>query len=560
LTEKSPSALKHTEYRIPVINAARARAVAASWGAFLPPLTEPKKDSVKPGPIVIVGGKAPAGTLPSSKDSIRPGPVVIVGKMPPGVPPFVAMPGDAGAIYMLGGGSQSTVEDCHAVLERFNRHMAAVASANASSFATIPQYTLKIGPHRVMFGSPLKTLHYDSIPVYVSEDSGPDRLVIAYRSCSHGCWRRFAGRIFGIDPFGFMWNGAYWKGQHEQLQNFDYRIQKTLDAIFDSVPGKPAIGPDGSMLPLDDLGITAESVAGTSGPPYEASRFLLFGSETEIQNSMLSRAVQYDVISKGRKPHQLLCFWWEGSLEDPYGRHVNMMVRSADGRYLYCFALTDDGIFAKYVQPGSDGAINCAGAPRRTVLIRDEFKWILTPILQYGEESDLSRWISGFGLDAHATCTGARAMGDRVRIYGLHEYSKSPFFELNNGMSEYCRLLRAENYAAVDSALRRIISKGGMLPQSSALASPPAIRSMDVDDRMQELLEAFHLYSKGSLDDEAKKRLRINGRECALLKRYHAFMGSQLHANDETALELKRAYVRRFRVHAERYVFDQNKR
>ncbi len=84
-----------------------------------------------------------------------------------------------------------------------------------------------------------------------------------------------------------------------------------------------------------------------------------------------------------------------------------------------------------------------------------------------------------------------------------------------------------------------------------------------VNDRLQELLEAYNIYAAGGLDSGTKEgrdeiaRLNITGRDIALFKRYLAYIESWRIANGgETPLFASQTLVRRLERVAERFTSD----
>jgi len=466
------------------------------------------------------------------------------------VPPFLPMHVDVETIADCISPAYCPIADYACLANRFSQHMPGIVFQNASVFAILPEHTIKINNRAVRFGSPMKTGKYESIPVYVEDETGQTRLVIAYRSGSQACWRRFAGFACGI----------YWKGKSEHLQNFDFRIQMKLDAIYDSTPAKAVFGPDGNALCLEDLGISAECICRGDGILAITAAGLITDTEHILQDAMLRLQEPFDVHASGNKPNRLIAFWWAGNAEDPYGRHVNLMVLSRNMKYIYCLALTDDGMFPKYIQDASAYGINGAGAPEYGVPIPEESLWMLTPIVEYDSQSDKVKREGTLEAHIHGTVVGG---GCRVRILGVHENSKSPFHELNNGMSDYYRLLRSENFNLADAKLRRILERGGELPQPPIPKTEPMVPKEHVNGRLQELLEAYHIYAAGGLDPgtgegrNAISRLNITGRDIALFKRYLAFIESWRIANGgETPMFANQTLVRRLERVAERYTCD----
>jgi hypothetical protein len=256
---------------------------------------------------------------------------------------------------------------------------------------------------------------------------------------------------------------------------------------------------------------------------------LIVLEEAALQKAMRSGAEPFDINDTGNQPTTLVNYWWAGSPHGAYGRHMNLIASSKD--YLYCIAITDDGLFPKYIQDIRAGGINSAGAPSRGVPIPRELKWLLTPIVEYNGEKKYALEHRHSNLAIVPTLALG---GSRVRIFGAHETPKSPLFELNNGLADLYRLLREGRYDAVQSRLEEIGENGGALPLLSQ--RPPDIVDKRIrhlaDKRLEELFTAYNLLCEGKLGPDTQsgranmELFRITERELELFRRYREFIKS----------------------------------
>jgi hypothetical protein len=397
---------------------------------------------------------------------------------------------------------------------------AAIAPA---PFAVLGSNTFSIGEHTLSFGSPLELGKHNAIPLYVTHQD-QTAMIFAYQSKSHACWRRYAGFLAGI----------FWKGRSQHFQNFDWRIQKELDCIYYSRPSVPLKGPDGDLLKLSDFGLTAAQAADERH--QKAAGLLVIGCEDILQGAMEAGAKPFDIHDEGNKPELLLDYWWAGREDEAYGIHLNMMVVSRNRNYLYCIAVSDDGMFPKYVQDFGSTGINAVGAPATGVPFSKEHGWLLTPIVEYSDETRDVEKEAAEQVVIKSTVLGG---GNRVRVRNAHTSEKSPFFELNNGMACFYRLLRAGAHEEAGKGLQKILATKGRLPVSATPQQDAAVSGREVEDRHHQLIEAYHDFEKGLLDPAAEEgrsrmaRLSVGRRELVVFRRYLASANGWKNGNPE---------------------------
>lgn len=397
------------------------------------------------------------------------------------------------------------------------RCMAEVLSLNPGPFKISPERSLAIADKTVYFGSSLALGKYGAIPLFITDASGATSMVISYRSKSQFCWRRFAGAAHGI----------YWKGDDEHLQTLDWKLQSMLDSIWESAPAVPLLSRTGRVLTLDDLsaGRYPEGGGAPSIPEAYASQDLILLCEEAVQRSMLQGAPHFDARAASALPSHIIDYWWSGGDEDAYGRHINMLSLSRNGLYLYCLGLTEDGLFPKYIQDAAMDGVSFAGSPSRAITILDRDKWLLTPIIEYGGHDRGVREAEISKLRIEGTVILG---GNRVRINGIHSSSKSPFFELDNALSDIYILLRMGRYEEADGLMARMRAGGGVLPRQAEPPTdvmPETVMPM-IRERKSQLINAYLLFRQGRLgkdSGEGKANMashQISGRDLALFQRY----------------------------------------
>lgn len=405
---------------------------------------------------------------------------------------------------------------------------------------------VKINGSLVRFGSTMKLSRYDAIPLFITKD---DRtyLVFAYQSMSQASWRRFAGYKDCI----------FWKGRSEHLQNFDYRIQRVLDGIYDkSVP--TLIGKGTDLLGLQDLGLNVFKFDGES---RKAADHIVKSVEDVLQGSMVDNEPHIDFTKQGNLPHRLISYWWAGNDGGVWGRYLSLVCESANRDYIYGIAITEDGMMLQYIQRERQGevGINTAGAPALGVPVPKEYDWLFTPVFEYSSQVREVKAENVSRLEVIGTVLGG---GHRVRVWGLHESTKSPFFQISNGFNDVYRMLRREDNAGVERFMNRIISDGGELPR---IGTPPAEPRSDrlrieADARWDTLFKAFSEYVYGRLDlgTEHGRRYAIeNGigkRELKLFQRYSRFVDDW---NGDVDSPVVHMVKNRFMKEAERWARDK---
>ena len=429
--------------------------------------------------------------------------------------------------------------------------MAAIVSRQPEAF-TISE-TISIGKYVVGIGRLLRPKSvdgsdpYDTIPLYISEPGKQTQLVFAYRSKSQDCWRRFAGYLYDV----------YWKGPSEHLQNFDWRIQRKLDEVCDGVHPLQLRDTDGSPLDLADLSINRGHSNSSCAMTGSA---IIAASEQILQHSMLEQVPPFDPHGYGVKPETLVDYWWCGKPEDPYGRHLTLLVASE--KYLYCIGVTDEGLFLKFIQHRDISDINLAGAPAKGVLIEPHDSWILTPILEY---RDYARGPQLGGVKNYVVRGTILGGGERVRINGVHDDAWSPLIEINNGLAVLPRMIRRADFVSANGELQKIRVDDGKLPLSKDPPERvPAAEIIHIIDRREtELLEAFRALLSGELDPSTLSgrtkmtEFHITSLEAAVLLRYRESLGpmaNHLEARSDPSVNLFR---KRLRLMAAQWAQDQ---
>jgi hypothetical protein len=212
-------------------------------------------------------------------------------------------------------------------------------------------------------------------------------------------------------------------------------------------------------------------------------------------------------------------------LEDAAKSHI--MASEAYLQNVYCVAVTEDGIFPKFVQSHDlVPEINMAGAPALGISIPEEYAWIFTPIVEYKREGYKVKGLSG--IEVGDTWTYGI---DRVRIKGVHDHSRSPLFKLSNGLHEITLLIRRDQKEQAQRKVARMFEEGS-LPLSDE--RPEANGGPEIDQamalRLNTLLKAFERYMKGRLDPHTQHgrkkmlELHLRDRDIALFKRYSDYL------------------------------------
>ncbi|MEW6035018.1 MAG: hypothetical protein AB1529_00255 [Candidatus Micrarchaeota archaeon] len=513
-----------------------ARAIAASWHLAAFDRLDESREAASPAPITHV----PASQPPAP--AIEPSGVRMAGRemRKTLIPHFTTLPSEARA---LGVGNASRY--AASALEAQRRTLLRLAAQSPGAFRLLDTFGVSTDDARVRFGSPIKLDDYDAIPVYVGR-GGQTTLAFAYRSRSQACWRRFAGRVGDI----------FWKGKSEHMQNFDWRLQRELDRIYET--RTPLALAASGLHSLADLGLSSSLIS----PRWDGAMHFITQIEDALQSCMTVSSAPFDERDRMKAPATLIDFWWAGHPDDAYGRHANLMVLSRDAAYLYCIALTAEGIFPKFVQDAGTDRLNSVGAPDRGVPIPKSSSWVFTPIVEYSSQQDEVARQKLSDLEIHGTIVFG---GNRVRIIGAHASGRSPFYELSNGLDGMCRLLRQDCYDAVEQKLSRIIARGGALPLSRTPPERPEAPEGEVEERLHQLLEAFHGLSISIPDpetSEGRQRMfdyHIGTREVALFRRYRGFLdGWRGYSGGEVPLFAMQLLVQRLRRVAQQDVEDQH--
>ncbi len=321
--------------------------------------------------------------------------------------------------------------------QSYGRRMYGLMGEFPQAFA--PVRTIEIPGSVVTIGSPMDLgtaaggrPEDTAIPVYI-QSGGRTQLVMAYMSESQACWRRFVGHAGGM---------GYVKGDNQHFQNFDWRIQQQLDEVALQVPHlSPSRG--GHRLSLRDFGPAFEDI----GPSL--------GAEDLVQRGMREGATTLRVWDSANRPLTLVGYWQADSTA--YGRHINMVVRSENERYLYGIAATADGIFLQYVQETATGTLTRLGSPSTGVMIEAREEWMMTPIVEYRKEAAPLRKSPRMGSETRRKVedrvTGTErpvisivpadrgVRGDRALVTGLHDSPRSPFYLWSRFMRPVCEML-----------------------------------------------------------------------------------------------------------------------
>ncbi|VVC04139.1 Uncharacterised protein [Candidatus Bilamarchaeum dharawalense] len=426
------------------------------------------------------------------------------------------------------------------LVKRYDTYIRELMAQNPEAFRI--REVINIQDGWVAVGSPIN-IGYQAIPVFVHVN-GETRLNFAYRSKSQESWRRFVGEVRYIDNEGKT-RKIYWKGENEHLQNFDWDIQKTIDAVYAKAHTLHVLshGRSCMLFSLQQLGINAVAQG-----EYElqVAENMIKNAERMIQNSMKSGAPPLDFQRPEDKPSTLVGFWWSGDKkEGAYGRHLNFVVSTKF--HDLCIAVTDEGLFMKYAQAKNPPGINIVGAPVRGAVLSNPMSFLLTPIVEYAEyveKTARERKLDGArGVRVQDTVSFDMSHGTtRKRILGLHDDPSSPLFELNAGLWRVYRLMREERYQEIDAFLESIRSNGRILPLADHL--PMRVVHADsglVTKRYDQLSKALDKYidlflelPSGESDIAQRHRASLmlefdlTSRELTALTRYTRFVITQM--------------------------------
>jgi hypothetical protein len=299
----------------------------------------------------------------------------------------------------------------------------------------LPEKKIAINGKPVSIGSPIKVQNEIVMPLYIQGSSGVTRMVFAYYSESHATWRRLAGCLFE----------SLYKDKNEYFQDIDWRIQKEMDKILNK---KNPVGlPDHMVEGIGELAPCQKD--GGEGA------LLMLTQEKQAQEVMRFKEQQVDFNKNGNKPFELLDFWFSGSENGVYGKFVTAIIQSKNKKYNYVIAITANGIFLKNIQCNEDDDIISGGSPETAVIPVKKQKWMLTPIIEYREQVKSIKEANLTKLNINQTFSGRR--GGRARVNGMHSSSKSPFFQLQNGLAEVCAALQSGDERSVNNILSDIL-------------------------------------------------------------------------------------------------------
>ena len=382
----------------------------------------------------------------------------------------------------------------------------------------------------VRIGSPLRMKEEIAVPVYITQE-GRTQMVFVYPSESQASLRRFPGEQSGAIFKGKfspkLPDGVAYLGEH--FQNQEYRIQKAVDKIIkEKAPVDTQSG--GERVSLFELGFNGKPKKGDPDAPgadapgmsrFDANRHIVIKGEQDLQISMNAEAEKVDVSAPGNRPAKMVDYWFAGSDSAPYGKHIKAVVSSENGKYLYGVVITEDGMFLSYLQHAEAG-INRGGSPKKGLLPKDE--WLMTPIIEY--EGQVIKIDAPLGvMVGKKTIVGTR--GGRLRLFGAHETPKSPFFELNNGLSPLFRMLREGNFNAAESAMSGFAS--GKTPLTSAekpKTLPFEALKNAIEKRTDILAKAFEAYEAGRLDPSTPagrammEEMKLSDRDIDIFRRW----------------------------------------
>lgn len=401
-----------------------------------------------------------------------------------------------------------------AIAEDFLFSLHAIMLTHEKEFLPGPPMVLASG-QTVAYGKPMLVGNKDDpgqrqdyvIPVYVTTNN-ETRLIIAYKSQSQSIWRRFAG----CDKT----DGHYCKGIHhigEHYQAFDTEIQKELDGIL--AYNHPV---EISTINLTDLGLR---------PPHHSTLsktviIMVKDAEIELQDRLFREQVEFNPKEKGQQPKTVMDAWVSGSDDGVYGRHLNVIVRSEDKTIDYCIAVTEDGMFVKYVQMPGRGAVSTFGSPIKVPKITGTSDWLFTPIIEYTKQAEGMNQLQPHSRRRKTIVTGA---SNRVRIRGLHGDPESPLHQLYNGLAPLFALMRlnlpekALTFAMLFARQRKYdIRCSEEMPEID-----PRIIKAYADSRYALLENAYSLYKKEPSMQAAEAKMAQSGlsrREIFLVRRY----------------------------------------
>ncbi len=251
----------------------------------------------------------------------------------------------------------------------------------------IDSFTLADGT-TVLMGRPLKfeerkgmegLERYVGIPMYVKKGDA-SQFVMAYRSGSQGCWRRYAGADYGIED-DVLVGPHYYKGSQpetgkEDWQNFDHRTQRRLDRLYGSVEPLPTV-----------VNVTAFGIRG-----YGGNEKLVVANEEAVQFSMANGSRQLDISEQGNAPSVTgIVSHWGAKGNRLYGDQINATVESENHQFRYGVTLTKYGVFVQYAEDNTSRDVNMMGAPAVGVNLAKGSEWLLTPVVEYDSQTNIGK-------------------------------------------------------------------------------------------------------------------------------------------------------------------------
>ncbi len=397
--------------------------------------------------------------------------------------------------------------EVNAIAQDFAAGLHKIMLDNEAAF--VPGPSLVINEHQsVAFGKPMlvgdgvhSRLDY-VVPVYVTTD-GNTQFSVAYLSQSQGVWRRFAG----CDNL----EGHYNKGNTvfaEHYQAYDLAVQEHLDSLL-------AAGTPMRMAHIDlpSLGLKPnmeKTVATTVS--------MVRGGEQMIQDEITRGAPVWDISDKNQLPSTFVRSWVTGWDEGVYGKYLNVVVRSADGKTDYCVAVTEDGMFLKFIQSVGTGQISRFGSPTQIPQLSAKTDSLMTPIIEYDVQTAQIAHEQPKIARRKTIVTGSQG---RERIRRLHE-TGSPLTPLLNGVSPLIYMVRAGNIAQAKARVDQGTGKSAVsdkpMPELNILTITGAIKQ-----RFRVMTEAYALYSSSGSAQEAEAQMTGMGltpRDIFLIRRY----------------------------------------
>ena len=393
------------------------------------------------------------------------------------------------------------------IARRFTDDMHQVMRDNEGCFLPGSQMTL-ISGQTVAFGLPMlvgggRNSRSDYvIPLYVTT-GGSTQLIIAYMSQSQAIWRRFAGCNS---------RNHYYKGITEHFQALDISIQKQLDVILGHCLAAGNITRMGSIS-LRSFGLIADDKLADYG------KILVMVTEGEkiLQKRIANDSVVWNPKDPNQLPSKVVDSWIVSHDEGVYGEHLNLIIRSADGTIDYCIAVTEDGMFVKYIQGAGNGRISEFGSAPAIPEIPRELNWLFTPIIEYDSQAGRLKPDQPKATRRMTLVTG---LDGREKIRRMHE-ADSPLAYLHACTAPLAALIRL---GRINEA--RDMAVDGLSNAIAHRYSPPEpdleMAAGLAKTRQALLFEAYSLYSTMA-PDVAEARMGgmgLSPREIFLLRRY----------------------------------------